>query len=54
MGPIDPRKTLYFKFGEPIAVEGKGRETHQYVVDFISENLRAWGGTVLENDALGP
>ena len=47
MGPIDPRKTLYFKFGEPMAVEGKGREAHQYVVEFIAENLKAWGGTVI-------
>lgn len=46
MGPIDPRKTLYFKFGEPMTVEGKGREAHQYVVEFIAENLNAWGGTV--------
>jgi len=46
MGPIDPRKTLYFKFGAPMAVEGKGREAHQYVVEFIAENLKAWGGTV--------
>ena len=48
MGPIDPNKMLYFKFGEPMAVEGKGREAHQYVVEFIAENLKAWGGTVIE------
>lgn len=48
MGPIDPRKKLYFKFGAPMLVEGKGRDAHQYVVDFISENLRSWGGTVVE------
>ncbi len=48
MGRIDPSKMLYFKFGAPIAVEGKGREAHQYVVEFIAENLKAWGGTVLE------
>lgn len=48
MGPVDPNKMLYFKFGEPMAVEGKGRQAHQYVVDFISKNLKAWGGTVIE------
>jgi 1-acyl-sn-glycerol-3-phosphate acyltransferase len=46
MGLIDPGKQLYFKFGEPMAVEGKGREAHQYVVEFIAENLKAWGGSV--------
>jgi 1-acyl-sn-glycerol-3-phosphate acyltransferase len=47
MGPIDPSKTLYFKFGEPLTVEGKGREAHEYVVRFISENLMSWGGTIV-------
>jgi 1-acyl-sn-glycerol-3-phosphate acyltransferase len=47
MGLIDPQKMLYFKFGAPIAVEGKGREAHQTVVEFIAENLKAWGGTVI-------
>ena len=48
MGLIDPGKVVYFKFGEPLAVEGKGREAHQSVVEFIAENLTAWGGTVIE------
>ncbi|UCF93912.1 MAG: 1-acyl-sn-glycerol-3-phosphate acyltransferase [Desulfobacterales bacterium] len=51
MGPIDPRKTLYFKFGPPMAVEGKGRQVHQHVVDFITHNLRAWGGEVRESES---
>jgi 1-acyl-sn-glycerol-3-phosphate acyltransferase len=49
MGRIDPGKALYFKFGEPMAVEGRGRQTHQRVVEFISRNLAVWGGTVKEN-----
>jgi len=54
MGPLDPSKMLHFKFGAPMAVAGKGREAHQYVVEFISENLKAWGGTVKEKAASGP
>jgi 1-acyl-sn-glycerol-3-phosphate acyltransferase len=50
MGPIDPSKKVYFKFGEPMTVEGKGREAHQYVVDFICENLKAWGGSVKNSE----
>jgi 1-acyl-sn-glycerol-3-phosphate acyltransferase len=53
MGPIDPSKMLYFKFGEPMAVAGKGREAHQYVVEFISENLKAWGGNVITKSEVG-
>jgi 1-acyl-sn-glycerol-3-phosphate acyltransferase len=49
MGPIDPKKTLHFKFGEPLAVEGNGHRAHECVVDFITENLKAWGGTVKGN-----
>jgi 1-acyl-sn-glycerol-3-phosphate acyltransferase len=46
MGPIDPRKTLFFKFGAPFTIKDKGRAAHQYIVDFISENLINWGGQV--------
>jgi 1-acyl-sn-glycerol-3-phosphate acyltransferase len=53
MGLIDPSKIVYFKFGEPMVVEGKGREAHQYVVEFIAENVKAWGGTVVRNAEAG-
>ena len=53
MGPIDPRKTLYFKFGEPLMVEGKGRQTHQQVIEFIADNLVAWGGSIKEKAEVG-
>ncbi len=53
MGPIDPRKTLYFKFGNPVSASGKSREIHQYVVDFITQNLTAWGGKVKGNVEFG-
>jgi len=43
MGPIDPKKTVLFKFGKPIPVEGNGRRTHERVVEFITENLQTWG-----------
>jgi 1-acyl-sn-glycerol-3-phosphate acyltransferase len=53
MGPIDPSKTLYFKFGAPMPVEGKGREAHAYVVEFIAKNLTAWGGTIVGKEEFG-
>ncbi len=43
MGAVDPKKELYFTFGEPMNVEGNGQATHQSVVRFISENLEALG-----------
>ncbi len=46
MGPVDPKKELYIKFGEPITVEGSGQVTHQQIVTFITENLTAWGTKV--------
>ena len=53
MGPIDPKKTLYFKFGEPMAVEGNGRRTHERIVEFIAENLKTWGATVKGQPEIG-
>jgi 1-acyl-sn-glycerol-3-phosphate acyltransferase len=50
MGPIDLEKTLYFKFGQPLSVSGKkSREVHQQVVEFITQNLSAWGGKIKGN-----
>ncbi len=41
-GRIDPSKKVYFSFGEPIEVKGKGTEVHQGIVDFIQKHLAAW------------
>lgn len=41
-GPIKLKKTVCFEFGEPIAVEGSGKEAHQAVIDFIQEKTDNW------------
>ncbi len=46
MGPVDPSKTLFIKFGEPELVEGKSQDMHRKVIAFILQNLRAWGAQV--------
>ena len=46
MGPVDPTKTLYIKFGKPELVEGKAQDMHRRVIAFILQNLRAWGAQV--------
>ena len=43
IGAVDPQKSIYLKFGEPITVEGGGQKTHQKIVRFISDNLSEWG-----------
>lgn len=43
-GRIRPARKVYFAFGEPMKVEGKGHDTHQAVIDFIQENLALWQG----------
>ncbi|QDV41392.1 2-acyl-glycerophospho-ethanolamine acyltransferase [Stieleria neptunia] len=42
LGPIDPRKTVRFAFGEPIAIEGRGDRQQQAVIDFIATKLDRW------------
>ncbi|MBT8763030.1 1-acyl-sn-glycerol-3-phosphate acyltransferase [Desulfohalobiaceae bacterium Ax17] len=41
-GPISPQKTVYFTFGPPLEVKGNGKNTHQQIIAFISENLSKW------------
>jgi 1-acyl-sn-glycerol-3-phosphate acyltransferase len=49
MGPVDPTKTLYIKFGNPELVEGKAQDMHRKVIAFILQNLRAWGAQADSN-----
>ena len=49
IGPIHPDRALYFKFGKPLSISGNGQATHQRVVEFITKNLKQWGGEVRLN-----
>ncbi len=44
-GPIDNSKKVFFSFGEPIKIEGKGDDEHQQIIDFISKKLEVWNKT---------
>ena len=43
LGYINPGKSIYIKFGLPMAVEGGGRATHRKITEFIADSLREWG-----------
>ena len=47
MGMVNPGKTLYFKFGDPIPIDEKPQAVHRKVVQFISNNFSEWGGKVV-------
>jgi 1-acyl-sn-glycerol-3-phosphate acyltransferase len=42
LGPLDHRKTIWFRFGEPFHVRGNGKEENQRIIDFIKTNLSMW------------
>ncbi|MGI9538136.1 MAG: lysophospholipid acyltransferase family protein [Desulfocapsaceae bacterium] len=41
-GKIVPSRKVFFAFGEPIRVEGKGSDEHQQIIEFIESNLAGW------------
>ncbi len=41
-GFIYPERTVHFKFGEPMRIEGSGKEEHATCVNFIKSNLDKW------------
>lgn len=41
-GPIDKSKKVFFAFGGPMKIKGRGAEEHQKVVAFIQDNLAKW------------
>lgn len=41
-GPLKRERRIHIAFGEPMEVEKKEKETHQKVVEFISEKFSLW------------
>ena len=42
LGPLDHRKQIYIKFGEPMKITGNGKEENQKIIDFIKSSLEEW------------
>jgi len=42
-GKIDPSKTAYFAFGEPVYITGNGSEEQKKILEFIAGKLKEWG-----------
>jgi 1-acyl-sn-glycerol-3-phosphate acyltransferase len=45
-GPIHRDRPVHVKFGEALAVSGRGKAEHDLCLDFIESRLRAWGAPV--------
>lgn len=41
-GPIEKKKKVYFAFGEPMNITGRGADEHQRIIQFIKEKLEEW------------
>lgn len=41
-GRIDPVKKVYFAFGRPLRIKGRGDEEHKEVLEYISSKLKGW------------
>ena len=42
LGPVCPKNEVYFEFGDPIKLEGNGKEANQKVIEFVSDRLKKW------------
>ncbi len=42
LGPIDRKKPIYIKFGEPFPIEGNGKAENRKIIDFIQDSLKEW------------
>lgn len=47
-GKVDVSKKVWFDFGKPMTITGRGEAEHQQIIDFISGKLKEWGGKVAE------
>jgi 1-acyl-sn-glycerol-3-phosphate acyltransferase len=42
LGPIDNKKTIHIKFGQPFMVAGNGKEENTRIINFIQSSLETW------------
>lgn len=42
IGPLDHKKLIYIKFGEPMQISGSGKDENNKIIEFIQEALKAW------------
>ncbi|MDD5729181.1 MAG: lysophospholipid acyltransferase family protein [Victivallales bacterium] len=42
LGPLRPRNEVYFEFGDPIKLEGNGKDANHKVIEFVSSRLKKW------------
>jgi 1-acyl-sn-glycerol-3-phosphate acyltransferase len=42
IGPLDNKKPIHIKFGEPFPVTGNGKEENQKIIEFIQSSLEEW------------
>ncbi len=42
LGPVDRNKKVFFAFGRPLEVKGRGAEEHRQVIAFIQNRLAIW------------
>ena len=47
-GKLDPSRKVFFSFGRPLEIKGRGDEEHQAILSFIGSQLLQWQ----ENDEL--
>ncbi len=42
LGPLDHKKHIHIKFGEPMKITGNGKEENQRIIEFIKASLEEW------------
>ncbi|MBK9389588.1 MAG: 1-acyl-sn-glycerol-3-phosphate acyltransferase [Bacteroidetes bacterium] len=42
LGPLDRKKTIHIKFGEPFSITGNGKEENSRIISFIQSSLAEW------------
>ena len=42
LGPLDHKKHIHIKFGEPMTITGNGKDENQKIIEFIKTSLEEW------------
>ena len=45
-GKLQRKKTIHIVFGSEMKIAGRGKEEHQWIMDFVADHIVSWGGAV--------
>jgi 1-acyl-sn-glycerol-3-phosphate acyltransferase len=52
LGTVNRSKPIHMVFGQPLAIQGTGKDEQKKIIDFITSHLRQWGALINQKNTI--